>query len=208
MDSADAPGSMRLEIRRFQPTDIDALYRICLLTGENGQDATGLYADPFLLGHVYAAPYARHDPDLCLIATMEGVPCGYILGTADSAGFRVWSEEHWFPVLRERYALPDPSETSPDARLIRKLHAGYQPHHYAQVYPAHLHIDLLPCLQGRGVGADIMSRFLETLRERGCPGVHLVVSAANARGIAFYEKVGFHLLDILPGCRAYGRRLS
>src|SRR6516225_9035589 len=44
-------------IRPYRPGDLDALYEICLLTGDGGQDATSLFADPMLLGHFFAAPY-------------------------------------------------------------------------------------------------------------------------------------------------------
>ncbi len=43
------------EIRSFQPGDMDMLYRICLLTGKDGSDATGT-VDDRILGHYYAAP--------------------------------------------------------------------------------------------------------------------------------------------------------
>lgn len=199
---------MSLEIRPFQPTDIDALYRICLLTGWRGHDASEHYSDPLLLGHFYAAPYVKHDPRLCLIVTLDGEPSGYILGTADSAAFRSWSELHWFPALREHYSIDDPADVSAKAALVRKLHAGYEPPHFSREYPAHLHIDLLPSVQGRGVGAQLMSRFFDLLRERGCPAVHLVVNAANTRAVAFYQRFGFHLIEGSPDHRVFGFRLS
>lgn len=198
---------MPLDIRPYQSTDLDALYRICLLTGWRGGDASAHYADPLLLGDFYAAPYVSQDPGLCLIAAPDGVPSGYVLGTADSAGFRQWTENHWFPALRSLHPLPDPGVHSPEADLIRRLHAGYQVPDYSQDYPAHLHIDLLPCLQGRGVGRQLMNRFFDRLRERGCPAVHLGVNPANARAIAFYEKFGFHLIASDPGCIVYGFKL-
>lgn len=198
---------MSLDIRPYQPTDLDALYRICLLTGWRGLDATPHYTDPRLLGDFYAAPYVSQDSELCLIATLEGVPSGYILGTADSAAFRAWTEAHWFPALRIRHPLPDPADKSPEAKLIRTIHTGYQVPDISRDYPAHLHIDLLPCLQGRGVGAQLMHRFLDRLRERRCPAVHLGVNPANARAIAFYEKFGFHRITSDPGCIVYGFKL-
>lgn len=196
-----------LEIRPFRPTDLDALYRICRLTGWRGGDATEHYSDPLLLGHYYAAPYVKQDPGLCLVATLAGEPAGYVLGTADSAGFRAWSELHWFPPLRAKYALREPADTSPEAALVRRIHAGYEPPNYAAKYPAHLHIDLLPQLQGQGVGARLMNRFIELLRARSCPAVHLVVNSANTRAVRFYEKFGFHVIEASPNHRAYGLRL-
>ena len=43
-------------IRRYRSGDLRDLYRICLRTGKSGDDATALYRDPDLLGHIYAAP--------------------------------------------------------------------------------------------------------------------------------------------------------
>jgi len=57
--------------------------------------------------------------------------------------------------------------------------------------PSHLHIDLLPSAQGRGLGRALMQRLLETLRRDGSDGVHLGVAAANVRAIGFYEHLGF-----------------
>lgn len=199
---------MHPHIRPFEPKDGDALYRICLLTGWLGGDASAHYDDPRLLGDFYAAPYVQMDPDLCLIASLDGVPSGYVLGTVDSSGFRDWTERYWFPALRRRLPLPDAADTSAQAGLIRRVHEGYQPPHYSREYPAHLHIDLLPILQGRGVGATLMRGFLELLRRRGCPAVHLVVNAANERAVAFYEKFGFHVIERSPSHRAFGLTLS
>ena len=51
-------GRGQARIRPYRPSDLDELYRICLLTGDAGQDATALYQDPRLLGHIFAAPSA------------------------------------------------------------------------------------------------------------------------------------------------------
>ena len=58
-------------IRPFHPSDLPALYRICLLTGDAGGDATPLYRDPDLLGHVYLGPYPIADPGLTFVVVDE-----------------------------------------------------------------------------------------------------------------------------------------
>ena len=88
-----------------------------------GLASGALYRDPELLGHYYAAPYAIHEPDLCLVLTHNAAPCGYILGTRDSAAFAEWMDTAWLPVLRTRYPLPAPGDMSPDAEMIRRFHA-------------------------------------------------------------------------------------
>src|SRR5262249_34604312 len=96
---------MEFTIRPFQLSDLQALNEICLRTGDNGADASHLYRDPDLLGQRFAAPYAVLEPDLCFVLVHRDRPCGYILGTRDSAAFYARCEREWFPDLRRRYPL-------------------------------------------------------------------------------------------------------
>jgi ribosomal protein S18 acetylase RimI-like enzyme len=57
-------------------------------------------------------------------------------------------------------------------------------------FPAHLHINLSGRCRGYGVGSILMQSMLETLREEGLSGVHLVTSP-DARNVSFYQKNGF-----------------
>ena len=58
-------------------------------------------------------------------------------------------------------------------------------------FPSHLHIDLLPRVQGRGIGRQLIELQLAALRDRGSRGVHLHVRAANRRALSFYDHLGF-----------------
>src|SRR5213593_2206577 len=115
---------MPFAIRPYHPSDLYALYRICLQTGANGTDARHLCRDEELLGHCFVAPYAVLEPDLCFVLLDDGTPCGYIVGTRDSHAFHVRCEQDWFPVLRTRYALPRATDHSFDADLTRRIHMG------------------------------------------------------------------------------------
>jgi ribosomal protein S18 acetylase RimI-like enzyme len=182
------------------------LYRICLLTGDSGQDASQLYKDPDLLGHLYAAPYAVLEPELCFMLTHLGQPCGYVLGTKNSVAFREQCEATWFPILRERYAYPLESDTSKDATLIRYIHQGYR-ERAREDYPAHLHIDLLPVGQGKGWGRKMMTTFLDKLLELNISGVELGVGKRNTKAIGFYEAMGFVRLEESERSYDYGLKL-
>lgn len=59
-------------LRPARETDRAALYRICLETGASGQDATHLYADPLILGHVYAGPYLTYAPEFAFVLEQAG----------------------------------------------------------------------------------------------------------------------------------------
>lgn len=198
---------MNFAIRPYHPSDFCSLYRICLRTADSGQDATALFHDPELIGHIYTAPYAVAEPDLCFILTVDGAPSGYVLGTRDSNAFHAWCEREWFPVLRTRYPLPPDDDDSADANAIRGIHEGHTPHPDLATYPAHLHIDLLPVAQGQGWGRRMIETFIGRLREIGVPAVHLGVGKRNTGAIQFYERVGFHRIFEGDGWIAFGMLL-
>jgi ribosomal protein S18 acetylase RimI-like enzyme len=198
-------------IRPYQPGDHDALYEICLRTGDSGADASGLYADPMLLGHVYCGPYLKLEPELAFTLTDQQGPCGYVIGALNTPDFEARLEREWWPGLRLHY--PDPSgkprETwSRDERIINLFH---HPHRESEAitasYPSHLHIDLLPRAQGHGMGGKLMQTLFEALRSRGSIGVHLGVGDRNVKAIGFYERIGFQELTRTPGAIWMGLKL-
>ena len=198
---------MEFNIRPYHPSDLVRLYRICLQTGKSGADASDLFDDPDLLGHIYAGPYAVLEPDLCFVLTHFGMPCGYILGTRDSAKFYARCETDWLPMIRERYPLPEPDDNSMQARIIRLVHEQPKPNDDFTSYPAHLHIDLLPEAQGKGLGRKLMQTFIDKLVELQVPAVHLQVGKTNTGAIKFYERVGFHRIKEYEKAIAFGRKL-
>jgi ribosomal protein S18 acetylase RimI-like enzyme len=185
-------------IRRYRSGDLRDLYRVCLRTGNSGGDATALYQDPDLLGHIYAAPYGMFEPALAFVVEDEFGMGGYCLGALDTRAFEQRLEERWWPSLRRRYAEPDiagQGQWTPDEQAIYLIH---HPWHVDDDlladYPSHLHIDLLPRLQAQGLGRQLIGIQLTALRERGSGGVHLYVTAANHRALGFYARLGFDQL--------------
>jgi len=186
----------RARIRPYRPDDLDALYRICLLTGDDGQDATPVYHDPRLLGHFFAAPYGLFEPSLAFVAEdSEGVG-GYIVGALDTQAFEERLESKWWPRLRTRY--PDPPPSLPPQRWTPDQHVAHMIHHpwripdeLAARYPSHLHIDLLPRLHARGHGSQLTKTLIAALRHQGSRGVHLHVPYGNQHAAGFYRHLGF-----------------
>ncbi len=186
--------------------DLPGMYSVCLRTGADGQDASALHTNPDLLGHTYVGPYPAADPGLCLVvADAEGVG-GYVLATADTTAFERWREQEWLPPLREQY--PQGSD-GPDQSLIALLHAPpISPPAITIGYPAHLHIDLLPRLQGQGLGRALIEELLARLHGRAVTGVHLCVGSANEAAQGFYRRLGFAELQRAGGATYLGLRLS
>jgi ribosomal protein S18 acetylase RimI-like enzyme len=181
-------------LRQAVQTDQAALYRICLLTGASGQDATHLHDDPHLLGNYYAIPYLELQPDLAFVIDgAEGV-CGYVLGARDSAQFYARMEAEWLAPLRQTLPDPGPDKTrwGKGDWLRHKIHHEPLPL-YASLasHPSHLHIDLLPAAQGHGWGRVLIEHLFAALAAQGSPGVHLGVASDNLAAQAFYHKLGF-----------------
>jgi ribosomal protein S18 acetylase RimI-like enzyme len=74
-------------------------------------------------------------------------------------------------------------------------------------HPAHLHVDLLPRLQGRGLGRVVMTAMFAVLATDGATGVHLGVGPGNTRALGFYERLGFTELLRAPHVVFLGRAL-
>jgi ribosomal protein S18 acetylase RimI-like enzyme len=188
-------------IRAYRPADLDRLYEICVRTGDAGSDAWDMVDDKQLYGHIWAAPYGVLEPEHAFVV---GDPAqGYVLGALDSRAFEARCEESWWPALRERY--PQGSGEGLDAMLIGLIHNPPVAHDkIVGDYPSHLHIDLLPAVQGGGWGRKMMDTLLDSLREDGSPGVHFGVSAKNERALGFYAHLGFETLH----ANAYGHTLG
>jgi ribosomal protein S18 acetylase RimI-like enzyme len=183
-------------IRPYRPADIEALYEVCLLTGDRGQDATARYHDARLPGHCFAAPYGLFEPSLAFVAEDTAGVAGYILGALDSHAFENRLESNWWPRLRARYPEPPHGlpahQWTPDQQLAHFIHhPDRSPEVLAARYPSHLHIDLLPRLQARGYGRQLMQTLTTALRDQGSSGVHLHVTPGNQHAVSFYRHIGF-----------------
>lgn len=183
------------DIRFFRPLDIDALYAISVKTGDRGGDASHLYVDPRMIGHIYSAPYALLEPSLALVVEEQGRLLGFAAGTLDTALWETKLERDWWPELRVRYA--DPADVQASERTADQMRA-FSIHHPAATplsvlrrYPAHLHLNLLPELQGQGWGRRLFTAWLSHAYPQGAGALHVLVNRANERAIGFWESRGF-----------------
>jgi ribosomal protein S18 acetylase RimI-like enzyme len=185
-------------IRPYRPADLDAVYDICVRTADAGGDARGQFSDDRLVGDVFAANYVTLEPEHAhVIDDGAGSAVGYVLGTADTERFVRRCRDEWLPSVGGRYDGSDPRDLGLLTLLRqpeRMLVPGLADH------PAHLHIDLLPEVQGRGLGRALMDAFLAGLHAAGVARVHLGVSPLNTGARAFYDRLGFTEIAV-PGER-------
>jgi ribosomal protein S18 acetylase RimI-like enzyme len=191
-------------IRGYRPDDLDDLYRICLQTADDGKDASALFGDPELPGSVYMAPYVTFEPSLAFVAEDAAGVGGYIVAALDSQAFAQRLERDWWPALRARYPQPSPDLTLPEQYALQNVHHPFSaPREVAERFPSHLHINLVPRMQGRGTGRRLVATLISALRAHGSPGLHLLVAEANQRAVRFYRHTGFTELSPI-GAHVHG----
>ena len=180
-----------MTIRRATLDDLTAMREICLLTGDEGSDATGRWSDDGLIPDIYLEPYVRYPDGLAWVVDEGDGPVGYLVAVADTEAFARWWRAEWVPEFVDRHGRATEREgegwlydagTRPDLLIAGAPMAEF---------PAHLHIDLLPEAQGRGSGRTLMRALGEELVALGVPGVQLGVGDSNTGAVAFYERLGF-----------------
>lgn len=186
------------EIRQARPEDLDAFYHISLVTGHLGADASHLYTDPDMMGHIYSAPYLKSAPELAIVVERQNNVVGFCVGTSDTRGFDATLEANWWPTLRAKY--PEPNEKTrsswtADERRCQMIHTpSITPEKIITQFPAHLHMNLLPVVQGEGVGAVLLRRWLQRAAHLDVREIHIGANRGNDRAVTFWHRQGFRKL--------------
>lgn len=184
-------------IRQSCIQDLPYIYDICLKTGNSGKDATDSFFDKNMLGAYYAAPYIVNSPKDCFVVVENGLVSGYILSAKDTNAFYSWMNKSWLPNIRETYKTGFVSKSEREKSLLETILSDCQSENASWIkdFPAHLHIDILDSLQGKGIGKQLMNTLFQHLKTENISGIHLGVDKANENAQGFYKKIGFSVLE-------------
>ena len=193
-----------MDIRLAAKADLKRLYEICVLTGDSGKDATGIFEQPALLGDIWVGPYLHLSPEHCFVLHNDGgTPLGYCIATLDTIFFELAAAATWWPEKQLRYTKPDIAQKdswSRDERLTHLIHNPLtSPTEFLTEFPSHAHINLIDEMQGKGWGKKLMAVMEDSLRSAGSIGVHLILSSKNLDALAFYKAVGYQVIFERPG---------
>jgi GNAT superfamily N-acetyltransferase len=203
------PGEPDVVVRPYADGDRARVRRICFETGYMGAPVAWMWRDEDSFADLFSAWWTDNEPHSALVAEIDGVVSGYLLGCFDSR--RVANPvrlmaHHMF----RRALIARPGTAGVLWRMMadaavdgarRQLPSATV---YDVAWPAHLHIDLLPVCRGRGVGRTLVRRWLDTLAAAGIAGCHLETMAENRGAITFFETMGFERhgsLHRVPGFR-------
>lgn len=195
-------------------TDLPVLERICRDTADVGHEPMPHRRFPDLLPAVWLTPFLVMGATTALVTRPAGPspsagPVGYCVAAWDAATFERRLDELWWPRQRARFGSHVGEFTVDDARVWSRVeHPRHTQGPWLGDHPAVLHIDILPCAQGAGLGRRLIAAMLADLRSRGVAGVHLGVDPLNTGARAFYEHLGFAtLVTADEGGPVYGMRL-
>ena len=179
-----------------------AVGELCCRTGNGGDPIANEGWELFT--RIWVEPYRILQPEWCYIALADRRVVGYLTGCVDTASFKrrrllrctlplLWQ------IARGRYRgdaygkrfvhqvlrLEKSAETSFSRSITRRLRLEF---------PAHLHINVDADFRRGRVGARLIERFVDDLRQRQVSGVHLF---CGARPVPFYTRVGFDELAVI-----------
>jgi len=186
-----------MKLRPVEAGDESGLANVCLKTGDAGKDATALYQDTTLLAQIYALPYVSVSGGFGYVAEDDEGICGYVVGAADTAAFETALEAEWWPQLRSRYPFANTQFAAGflDDQRVQFIHHPVKASPDLLLdFPAHIHMNVLPRTQGKGVGTRLLSLFLDNLKDQGASGVHAGVAPSNSDGLAFWTAKGLGIV--------------
>ncbi|MBQ6898548.1 MAG: GNAT family N-acetyltransferase [Clostridia bacterium] len=185
-----------MTIRPYKNTDRDAVHDACLYCDgpENYSEGTKNF-----LFATYCDYYIEKEPFNCFVAADDNDRAvGYIICAEDFDSF--------IKTFREEYFTRIPEDDT--ACRYYAAASTEVPERYKEVYPAHLHIDILHGFHRMGLGKKLMDALISHLKEKGVRGVVLGVNVKNEQGVNFYKKYGFELLGEDPDTLAFGMKLQ
>jgi ribosomal protein S18 acetylase RimI-like enzyme len=190
--AAPAPENS-VTIRAARRSDAAAISEVCYRTGFMGEDlrGTGRFDDQRLFALLFCLYYVRFETEHCFVAELEGKVVGYIIGTGRAESLKADFDRRmlWRVALR---LFAYTSWSHPGAfREVLRWSKGQGDSKPPEGYRAHLHINILPGYQRRGIGSGLMAAFTEKLKAEGHERVYLETSNHNLKGLPFYRKHGF-----------------
>lgn len=165
-------------IRKYQPKDFENMRKICFETSSGFDSDRGKQA----LYAMYCDYYVLEEPDTCFVAANDNDEAiGYVICAPD--------QERYNKIFHQKYD-PIVKKASFSRWLMHRL-GNMMSKKVSKLYPAHLHIDILPEGQRQGLGHRLVDALILDLKQKGVKGVYLVCGAGNEKGVNFYRKYGF-----------------
>lgn len=190
------------QIRLYRPEDRPSVRRICAQTAWLGEPAPERIIDEWVWSEFWTRYFTDGEPEHVWVAERgaDATVVGYLTGTVDARRC-----DRYFPRL-----LPGLARRAVGQRLFRRetsRHAMFGllrsmlrgelsvPRSVRKTHPATLHMNLLACARGHGLGRSLFECYRGRMRQLGVRGVHAQTLSVNARIADFNRAAGFRLVQ-------------
>ncbi len=141
--------------------------------------------------------YLDFEPESLFVAEVNERVVGALLGAVDTYRFERFYQKHirprlWSRLISGAYGWPGWVPTLWRTDWAERKDRA--PKVDRSIYPAHLHIGILPGYRHQGLGTKLMESYTAYLQSKGIAGFHLYASSFHSLGIAFYNKLGLEIL--------------
>lgn len=176
-------------IRPYRPNDRDGLVDVVLAVDRNGILPT---IDPALADlaiDYYLATFVDSVPEHTRVIESDGRLTGFVAWVPDHEAFMAVRRARIVTHAKVMDVLEPGSPAAAYAELLLTANPAVAPE-FRAAFPALIHTELLPELQGRGLGSRLVRDAIEGLTAIGSPGIGIRVVAASPAQ-AFYQSLGF-----------------
>jgi ribosomal protein S18 acetylase RimI-like enzyme len=183
-------------LRKFAPSDEDAVRRLCLTTAFDETSRRSFADDARLVTETLIGYHIRYEPSRFWVAESGSAIAGYLAGVEDTQHYERTFLAKIAPLVIVRWILRTRFLRRRGWSLVlsgvRHASAWRAAKHLATPeYPAHFHINMAPECRGRGIGTELVRLFLDQLRVRQVAGVHVTTHGEQARH--FFDRSGFRV---------------
>lgn len=198
MDGSNAGhGHNGIVIRKYEPEDRTAVRKICCDTAFGGRANAVIFDDDELLADSLSIYFTDHEPGSCFIAEQDKKVVGYLFGCVDAVHMqRVFNSRILPELVAKMFKRGTFCKWINIKFLLRSIWSlvlgEFAMPDCSKQYPAILHINMDQDYRGRNTGARLIGSYLQFLRDRKVPGIHLATTSERAKG--FFLKAGFKLL--------------
>lgn len=186
-----------MHIRLARPKDIPAIQDITFQTALLGSSARIFWDDATFYFDLSFLAYLIPPTKYAFVAEDQGVVRAYVLCTPSKTRyildlcFRVLPFRLLPRLLQGKYRISSKTICFILKCALDQLADFFIKPIPNKQYPAVLHINVNPSYQGKGLGSTLLRQALQTLKNKGIPGVHLHTTSYNEKACALYIKFGF-----------------
>lgn len=169
-----------IEIRQFVETDRDYIRKICMDTANKGYNTNPRKRE--CIANMFIDYYLDFEPQNCFVAVDEGIPCGYIVCSANPELFQQKFKEVYIPKVFKKSFL---------IGLFSKITAGTSKKLDNLLGGGGFHINIDDKHQGLKLGPKLLTALGKHLFANGHKYMYLVTKNRKTRGYGFYKHFGF-----------------